>query len=508
MKNHFLRASLLGAIFLATNISLTPVASAQPTNFARSLTELRSQLETHVNQPRFSGALWGIKVASLTTGKIVYENHADRLMSPASNSKLYPGALALATFGGDYRFTTPVFAHGQLNDGELKGDLIISGSGDPSWKATNFSVNFAPFIAVLAKAGVRRITGDVLGDNTFFHGSPFGGSWCVEDLSDTEGAEISALTLLDNVVNIRGRPGNQIGAACLVSLLLPDTGLTLVNRTKTIARDGKKNLELYREPGSKRVFIFGELPLGTAAELLETPVPQPAQWFAKSLKTELLHAGITVAGQARSVAWPERLPWSGTNLTWLGEVKSPPLREVVRAFMKPSQNLETDLVFAHTGEFLRASNAPAWESSAQSGLLALHQFLGTNGIAPRDLHFDEGSGLSRNNLTTAATTVALLMLMHTNLNAADFEQSLPIAGVDGSIRRRMKGTPAFENVHAKTGTLRWVNALSGYVTTAAGERLVFSLMLNRYDSPPERKRTDELDEIAVRLAGFSGRSDE
>jgi D-alanyl-D-alanine carboxypeptidase/D-alanyl-D-alanine-endopeptidase (penicillin-binding protein 4) len=176
--------------------------------------------------------------------------------------------------------------------------------------------------------------------------------------------------------------------------------------------------------------------------------------------------------------------------------------------MKPSQNLETDLIFAHTGEFLRTTNAPESESSAQSGLLALHHFLDTNRLPASDLHFDEGSGLSRNNLTTARLTVALLTLMSTNSVAADFDRSLPIAGVDGTIRRRMKGTPAFENVHAKTGTLRWVNALSGYVTTAAGERLVFSLMLNRYDSAPDRKRTDELDEIAVRLAGFTGKTDE
>jgi D-alanyl-D-alanine carboxypeptidase/D-alanyl-D-alanine-endopeptidase (penicillin-binding protein 4) len=138
---------------------------------------------------------------------------------------------------------------------------------------------------------------------------------------------------------------------------------------------------------------------------------------------------------------------------------------------------------------------------------ALEKFLATNGI-PADVHFDEGSGLSRNNLTSARSTVALLTVMATNRWANDFFDALPIAGVDGTIRRRMKNTAAFQNVHAKTGTLRWVNALSGYVTTAAGERLVFSLMLNRYDSPPNRKRTDELDDIAILLASFTGTSDE
>jgi D-alanyl-D-alanine carboxypeptidase/D-alanyl-D-alanine-endopeptidase (penicillin-binding protein 4) len=175
--------------------------------------------------------------------------------------------------------------------------------------------------------------------------------------------------------------------------------------------------------------------------------------------------------------------------------------------LKPSQNLETDLVFDHTGEFLRGTNSPAWATSEELAVAALDKFLATNGI-PADVHFDEGSGLSRNNLTSASATVALLTMMTTNRWAKDFFDALPVAGVDGTIRRRMKNTPAFQNVHAKTGTLRWVNALSGYVTTAAGEKLVFSLMLNRYVPPPDRKRTDELDDIAVLLAGFTGRSDE
>jgi D-alanyl-D-alanine carboxypeptidase/D-alanyl-D-alanine-endopeptidase (penicillin-binding protein 4) len=130
-------------------------------------------------------------------------------------------------------------------------------------------------------------------------------------------------------------------------------------------------------------------------------------------------------------------------------------------------------------------------------------------VGTNDVHFDEGSGLSRNNLTTANATVALLQFMAKRPAAQAWEDSLPIAGVDGTIRRRMKNTPAEKNVHAKTGTLRWVNALSGYVTTAAGEKLVFSLMLNRFDEPvPGRKRTDELDDIAVMLARFTGRTDE
>jgi len=125
-----------------------------------------------------------------------------------------------------------------------------------------------------------------------------------------------------------------------------------------------------------------------------------------------------------------------------------------------------------------------------------------------EVHFDEGSGLSNDNLATANSIVALLQVMATNRWAQDFADALPIAGVDGTLRRRMTNAPVAGNLHAKTGTLHWANALSGYVTTAAGEKLAFSLILNRYGSPPDRKRTDELDDIAVMLAGFTGRSEE
>lgn len=178
-------AHTLAGLLLAAALLVGGWASAQPTNYANSLAELRSQLDAHVNQPRFSGALWGVKVASLTTGKTLYEYQADRLMSPASNSKLYAAALALDTFGGDYQLATPIFTTAKVgSSGTVRGDLIVSGRGDPSWKGTNFAVILAPFVKVITNAGVRRITGDLVADGTFFHGPPSGGSWCVDDLED------------------------------------------------------------------------------------------------------------------------------------------------------------------------------------------------------------------------------------------------------------------------------------------------------------------------------------
>lgn len=508
MKENIFITIAVRACVVSMALIISPNANAQPTNFARSLSELRAQIDAHVSQPRFSGSLWGIKVASLATGITIYEHHADRLMSPASNSKLYAGALALSALGGDYRMVTRLRATSSPDaDGILRGDLIVSGSGDPSWKGTNFDRVFSPFIIALTNAGVRRVTGDLVADTTFFRGPANGGSWSVEDLNDSEGAEISALTLNDNLTQVSVTPGSKVSAPGEINLLLPHTGLLLVNRTRTTTRNGQSHLEMWRAPGTKKLFVFGQVPLGSAAETLDVPVPEPSLWFCEMLKAACAEQGIAIEGKVRCLAWPELPSWPETNLTILAEVKSPPLRELVRAFMKPSQNLETDLVFDHVGESLRAANAPSWQTSEQSAVVALEKFLAAQNV-PADLHFDEGSGLSRNNLTSANATVALLAAMAKSRSAQDFFDALPVAGMDGTIRRRMKNTPAFQNVHAKTGTLRWVNALSGHVTTAAGDKLIFSLMLNRYVPPADRKRTDELDDIAVMLAGFQGRLEE
>jgi D-alanyl-D-alanine carboxypeptidase/D-alanyl-D-alanine-endopeptidase (penicillin-binding protein 4) len=472
------------------------------------LAELRARLDNCLNAPRFTGALWGVQIVSLKTGKTIYSYHPDRLMSPASNSKLYTAALALDTLGGDYRISTPVSATILPDDfGRINGDLIISGRGDPSWKAAKFWDNFAPIVSVLTNADVRSISGDLVVDDTFFQGPPIGSSWCVDDLSEGFGAEMSALSLEDNLTHIRVIPGKTPGETCKLDVVWPDTQITLINRIGTTPPGGRAHLEAYRPPGSKKYYVIGELPAGGGDEDLEVPVPEPALWFGTTLKDVLAQHGIEISGTVRTVAWPDLPSWNQTNLATLGEVSSPPLRDLILGFMKPSQNLEADLIFEHVGECLRKLKEPSGDFSEMLAVAGLERFLSAKGI-PAEVHFNEGSGLSRNNLASAAATTALLAAMSTNRWAADFINALPIAGVDGTLRYRMRNTTAYQNVRAKTGTLRWANSLSGYVTTAAGEKLAFSLMLNRFDPPAGINPTGELDSIAVMLADYDGHSDE
>ena len=480
---------------------------------AKTREQLASQIEGYINQPKFAAAAWGVKVVSLATGLTLYENHADRLLSPASNTKLYTGALGLARFGGGHRIVTPLFATSQPDAaGILHGDLIVSGRGDWSWNSrrlgTDFWEIFAPFVETLASRGVRQITGEIIGDATYFRGKPTGSSWTIDDLDEGEAAELSALALDDNSMQVSVTPGSAAGQPCLVTALQPATGLEFSNQTMTVASRGSERIEAFRPSGGKNVFILGTLPAGGSKQILDIAVPEPASWFAGALKMALERKGITVGGEARGVTWPQSPSWEARNLVKLGEVSSPPLREMVRDFMKPSQNLEADTLLWDVGESARGPTTPPWMSSEAVGLMALRGWLKTADIPMSEVQFDEGSGLSRNNLTTANATVALLRFMARNPEAQDFLESLPIGGVDGSLRYRFEKNAGTRNVRAKTGTLRWASALSGYVTSAAGERLAFSIMLNRFEPASGHNAREEVDALVLMLADFAGGSHE
>ena len=500
------------ATFLAFTACVTQGAEAAPAATApapaTSLGELKLRLESHLMQAGFSNALWGVKVVSLDSGQTLFEHHPERFLSPASNCKLYTAAMALDRLGGDYRIVTPIFATAKPGaDGVLRGDVIVSGRGDPSWKSRGgkgtFADLFAPFVAALRTAGVKHIAGDLVADATWLNTLPNGLGWTADDLNDYYGAEISALSLEDNYAELRVTPAKQAGAPAITAMLQPHTGLVIDNRVKTTAKGGRRRIESTRLIGENVVHVFGELPVGDREETLDITVPRPAAWFAAALKDALVQAGIAVDGAPRALRWPDVSPVK-PDAVKLGEIKSPPLRELIIALMKPSQNLETELIFEHVGELTRTPDTPPERSAPELGVLALKAFLKKHNLPADDVRFEEGSGLSRNNLATANATVALLSFMTKHAEAKTFDSALPVAGVDGSLRRRMKNTPAAGNVHAKTGTLRYANSLSGYVTTAAGEHLAFSLMVNRNVAPAGRTAREELDDVAVMLASYTG----
>lgn len=508
-KERWLRGSLFLLLVVAP-----AVAHAQQPQPATTVEELQQRLAAHVRQPKFAAAMWGVKIASLDTGKVLFEENTGKLFSPASNSKLYTVALALDRLGGDYRIKTSLYAAAPpTHAGVLKGDLIVYGRGDPTINARLNSNDIfralAPLVRAATNAGIRRIEGDLIGDESFFRGPPFGSGWAWDDMQYYYGAPISALTINDNRFEITVRPGARTNAPCRLSLLPAFPWLVLSNRTETVAQGGRRSISFYRPLDQNVVYVSGRMPLDDSAHAEDVTVPNPAGLFGAMFKEALTRHGVKVTGAVRSANWLDRQarPLDFGKLVELGSVESRPLRELAREVQKPSQNLYTDLLLAHLGALRQPSRAAASQTSEDAGIRELDVFLGEIGITRGSVFFEEGSGLSRNNVATPGATLTLLQYMARHREAEAYVNALPVAGVDGTLRSRLKNTAAAGNVKAKTGTLRWANSLSGYVTSAAGERLAFCVMLNRYHSAdPNRSARNEIDAVAEMLAEFKGRT--
>jgi D-alanyl-D-alanine carboxypeptidase/D-alanyl-D-alanine-endopeptidase (penicillin-binding protein 4) len=486
----------------------TCIANSESTG---SLADLQKKLADQIAAPHFTGAMWGVKVVSLDSGKTLFEHNAAKLLSPASNCKLYPVAAALDRLGADYRIRTSLYSQAKPDEtGTLGGDLIVYGRGAPDFNARLYKGDihraFASLVAALTNAGIKRISGDLVGDESFFRGSPIGSGWAWDDAQYYYGAEISALTANDNYLEVAIAPGDHAGDPCKLTLSPAPGFVVLSNRTETAAADARTNITLYRPPGVNVTYVMGRMPLGSKGVKEEVTVHNPALLFVTFFREALERHGIQVGGRVRTVNWLDRgvQPLDHSKLVELGSVESLPLREIAAEIQKPSQNLYTDLLLAHLGEVQRQKESRVSnESSEESGVRVLRAFVERAGVAREDFHFEEGSGLSRNNLTTPNATLALLRFMDTHAEAATYRKALPVAGVDGTLRSRLRGTPAEGNVQAKTGTLRWANSLSGYLKTAVGERLVFCIMLNRYDAPDDaRSARREIDRMVLELVAL------
>jgi D-alanyl-D-alanine carboxypeptidase/D-alanyl-D-alanine-endopeptidase (penicillin-binding protein 4) len=511
-------------------------ASGRPieTSSAQTLTELRTRIEQIVRQPALEAGFFAVKIVSLDTGAVIFEQDSRKLVRPASNMKIYTVATAFDKLTPDYRFITSVYAKEKLDDdGKVKGDLIIYGRGDPSIAARFNDGDYFKGINALADrivaAGVKRIKGDLVGDESYFDGDSFGSGWTWQDLQWSYGAPVSALTVNDNAIDLTVRPGSKAGAAVSITSGPPAASfMTILNRATTTAKGTRSDLRIHRGVGANTLEISGSVAIGDDGYTGGVAIPDPALAFVAMLRDALIKRGVKIDGRLRTVnarsggsivspspsaATTEagKMPaLPGTLPVEIASMPSAPFNEIAAHTMKPSQNLYTELILRTLGK-MRKSAPPADETRRASwtdedaGLAAVRDFLKQAGVSESQLNLDDGSGLSRSDMIMADATVQLLTFMTKHRYFAQFRDALPIAGVDGTLRNRMKGTPAEKNVRAKTGTLSSVASLGGYVTTAAGERLVFSMMLNNFADASALRR-DSIDAIAVLLASFDGKT--
>jgi D-alanyl-D-alanine carboxypeptidase/D-alanyl-D-alanine-endopeptidase (penicillin-binding protein 4) len=547
------RALFVGMLALIQSLAptTTTIVRAQSATPARALQQstatqpetleaLRARLAAHLAQPRFAPAAWGVKIVSLDSGKTLFEHNAEKYFNPASNAKLYTGALALNNLGADYQIKTSIYSTARPDAaGTLKGDLILYGRGDPTLAASlnggDYNRPLEPLLAQITAAGIRKIDGDIVGDESYFNSPPFGSGWEWDDLQEYYGAEVSALSLHDNSLDLFVKPADRVGLPCKIMTGPATSFLTFMNRTQTAPKGTETSIRYYRPVGENIVYVSGRLAVDNAKGYATSiAVHNPALLFVTLLKDALAQRGIVITGRARAIDWKYRevTPLDVSKLVELGFIESPPMKEILRDMMKPSQNLYAHLLLLQVGmnrDQQRAisegkspaKNATNGQASAapdprlqtpdlnteESGVEALTAFLNEVGVRKGDVLLEEGSGLSRRDVITPNATIALLTFMSKHKLFAIYREALPIAGVDGTLKNRMKDTAAANNVHAKTGTLRYVYALSGYVTAASGEHLAFSIMLNNYYSTDRTvSAREDLDAIPILLANFGKQS--
>ena len=449
----------------------TAPAAAPPTTRA-----VAAALDSIFADPRFGGAFWGVLVRSLDTGETLYARNPEKMFVPASNMKIVTGAAALEALGPDYRYRTAVVAAGPVRGGALEGDLVVVGSGDPTLSSqfregADTRAAFRAWADSLKARGITRVTGRIVGDDDRFDDVPLGRGWAWDDLEDYYAAEVSALELNEGVVGVRVAPGPRAGAPGVVTLDPPTSYTPVTNRTTTAAAGTPERVRVTRAETGPGLVVTGTIPLDTPSVSTDIAIRNNTAYFATVLREVLEEEGIDVAGAAVDVDALGRRPAARDTLF---VHVSPPLREVMAAFMKPSQNQIGEMLLKTLGAELRG------QGTAAAGAAVVDSLVGAWGLPRNRLAQADGSGLSRYNLVAPAVLMGILEHMAASPHAAEWTASLPVAGADGTLENRMRGTVLQGNVRAKTGTLSGVRALSGYLTTAAGERIVFSTVVNHH----------------------------
>lgn len=425
---------------------------------------------------------WGLLVADAETGVTLYEKNADDYFLPASNMKLLTTALALDTMGPDYRFRTTIETNGTLGtDGKLSGDLILVGRGDPNLSNRKFPFDtkeefdgpperaLAELADAIAAKGVKEVSGDIVGDDSYFPRERYPDGWEIDDMVWEYGAAVSAIVVNDNTVTVTLTPGLKTGDAAISTMEPLTKEFTVKNEVTTIGAKEKADLRLTRDAGSDVVLISGVIPAQSEPRKLTLAIQEPALQAANLLAQLLKERGIKVDGGIRVLHDPDPNEAARTVLT---EHLSIPLKDSVKLVNKISQNLHTEVL-------LRTAARQQGRWATPEDLQKFPQAFYTKaGIRDGDVIQTDGSGLSRHDLVTPRAFVALLEYAEKQSWFPSYLASLPVAGQDGTLTERMKAPPLAGKIQAKTGSVTHVRTLTGFAETPGGRKLIFSFLSN------------------------------
>jgi D-alanyl-D-alanine carboxypeptidase/D-alanyl-D-alanine-endopeptidase (penicillin-binding protein 4) len=433
-------------------------------------------------------------VKSLDNDETLYRVNGRKLMLPASSMKVVTLAAAAEKLGWDFRYDTTLHAAGSVEAGTLLGDLVVAGTGDPSLGTADGMADrvFAEWAAALKQRGIRTIAGRIVGDDNRFEDETLGFGWSWDDLPDDYAAGVGALQFNENAVRVTITAGPAAGDTAAVSVAPGGSGLSVAGHVVTVASGGVASIAARRLPGSSTLDLRGSIPLGAGPATLGIAVDNPTVFFAGALRNALIANGIDVRGAAADI--DDLRPAPRPVGTPLVTYRSPPLSALAERLMKVSQNqyAETFLKTLSDGEVRSAA------AGRTTALAILHAW----GVQPAELIMRDGSGLTRYDFVTPEALVTVLGHVYRDAKLrGPFEASLPIAGRDGTMANRMKGTAAEGNARAKSGSMTGVRSLSGYVTAAGGEHLVFAIVANNFETPPDVVNA-ATDAMVVRLATF------
>ncbi len=491
--------SLLSVMLIACSTNNPTSTSLPKQEFRRNAQQqVAFEVDTLLNNAPTEMGWWGVKIQYANSGEVVYERNPAKLFMPASNMKMYTTAAALCLLGPQYRYETDFVTNGSIDkDGVLHGDLIVKGSGDPSWSWRFFDKNYDSvmvyFVDSLKARGITRIDGDIIGDDNVFDDESLGYGWSWDDETYYYAAQLSGLSYSENYIDYILTPDSvSLGNPVIIEGHPQTSYMNLRNDLVTVSSDTSTEWDYGRKRGTNDAWFEGDYRRETGESEKTITIHNPTLFTVHVLKERLADYGIAVTGNpVDGDDLADSVDYAATQR--LFTYKSHPLSDIISKVNRPSQNFIAESLQKTLGtEF-------GEEGSSRQGRKVQMALFDSLGMDTKNLKLRDGSGLSRHNLVSPNTSISLLQIMWEHPLRSYYIESFPLSGVTGTIRKRALGTSAEGNVRAKTGTIGYVRALSGFTWTQSGAPIIFSIMVNHYTIPTWKVNL-VLDQIMAKLS--------
>ncbi len=492
------RIATTGRWLLVQLLMMIPAQAQQPNVIAPPAlpavcsSQLPAAINSIIDRPELQRYRWGIVVQELGRTDRLYDRDGDRLFIPASNVKLITTAVALRQLGASTRLRTSVY---QLPSNGSLSNLLVVGRGDPSLTI----VGLQSIAQQLQQRGIKQI-GQISFDDGYFRGEPINSGWEWGDLLTDYAPAINGLMLNQNS-NPLIVSSQQVGMPLKYTWQDPNLNSWQVdNRSLTVAASQDKNVDAFSSAVPEVIAMFGKpvirltgkLALNAAPIQIDLPLADPAQSFMSAFRQSLNRSGINI-NSIQLVSGENTI-----NLPEIAAINSPTINELIQETNQRSNNIYAEILLKSIGR-THLENYTSDRDTSNLGIAVFKQHLTEMGIDPQAYRIYDGSGLSRHNLVAPTTFVRVLSAMATTPVGQIYRDSLPIAGVSGSLKNRMKGTLAQGIVRAKTGSMSGIVSLSGYINPPQYAPLVFSVILNQHDRPTSQM-VKVIDDVMVILA--------